>query len=150
MRVVPDTNTVVSGLLWHGAPRLVLDLARRGEITLYTSPDLIAELREVLGRSKLKNRLQLVDVSVRDLTLRYASLAHLVRPGSIPPVILNDPDDDMVLACALAANAEMIISGDLHLRDLKTYQGIPVVTANDLLKKFIPPSGSGRSSEPKP
>ena len=54
MRVVPDTNTVVCGLLWHGAPRLVLDLARRGEITLYTSPDLIAELRDVLGRGKLK------------------------------------------------------------------------------------------------
>jgi putative PIN family toxin of toxin-antitoxin system len=52
MRVVPDTNTVVSGLLWQGAPHDLLILASTGEITLYTSPALLAELRDVLNRPK--------------------------------------------------------------------------------------------------
>ena len=135
MRVVADTNTVISGLLWHGAPRKVLDLARTGQITLYTSPALLAELRDVLGREKFAKRLQAAGMSVRYLSLRYASLAHVVRPKPIRPVILNDPDDDIVLACALAANAEVIVSGDSHLLNLKNHQDIAIITANDLLER---------------
>ena len=58
MNVVPDTNTVVSGLLWQGAPRDVLALARAGEISLFTSPLLLAELRDVLKRPKFVTRLK--------------------------------------------------------------------------------------------
>jgi len=54
MRVVADTNTIVSGLLWRGAPRQVLDAARDGMITLFTSAILLAELEDVLKRAKLK------------------------------------------------------------------------------------------------
>src|SRR4051794_24518865 len=112
MRVVIDTNIVVSGLLWHGPPRQVLDAAREGIIELYTSEDLLAELDDVLGRGKFAARLLAARVTVAELVLGYSVLAHLIEPYDIGSVVLADADDDAVLACALAAQAEVIVSGD--------------------------------------
>ena len=136
MNVVPDTNTVVSGLLWQGAPRDVLGLARTGEITLYTSPVLLAELRDVLKRPKFAARLKKVGTTPRRLSLEFASLAKLTHPTPLKPVILAAPDDDAVLACAIAADAQIITSGDSHLLALKTYRGILILTAREFLDKL--------------
>jgi putative PIN family toxin of toxin-antitoxin system len=136
MRVVADTNTVVSGLLWHGPPRKIFDAARKGEFELFTSVALLTELEEVLGREKFAKRLAIADVTPRELVLGYAALAAPVTPLAIPAVILDDPDDDAVLACALAAQAEVIVSGDSHLLSLKNYQGIDILTAPKLLTRI--------------
>jgi putative PIN family toxin of toxin-antitoxin system len=136
MNVVLDTNTVVSGSLWSGAPRQALDLARSGMISLFTSPELLAELADVLGRKKFAERLALAQVSVDDLVYGYAAVAHTIRPIRIAPVILDDPDDDKVLACAKAANAEIITSGDHHLLKLKMYEGIQILQVNKFLERF--------------
>lgn len=135
MKLVLDTNTVISGLLWHGAPRQVLDLARSGSISLFTSPELLAELEDVLGRKKFAKRLSVAQVTVDELVFGYAALATTIRALNIEPVILADPDDDFVLACALAAKAEIIASGDSHLLDLKEYQGIRILTVNQVLEE---------------
>jgi predicted nucleic acid-binding protein len=66
----------------------------------------------------------------------YAALARLIEPAVIEPVILPDPDDDAVLACAVAARAEAIVTGDAHLLDLKQYEGIPILTAAQLLTRI--------------
>lgn len=136
MNVVLDTNTVISGLFWKGAPRQVLDLARSGVIFLFTSPELLAELADVLGREKFSKRLEQAQVTVDDLVYGYAALARTIRPTKIKPVILADPDDDQVLACAKAAKAEVITSGDSHLLDLKEYEGIQILTVNQFLKQI--------------
>ena len=133
MKVVPDTNTVVSGLLWQGAPHDVLELARAGEIMLYTSPALLAELRDVLNRPKFTARLKKVGTTSKRLSLEFAALAKLTHPDPIAPVILADPDDDAVLACALSADAQIITSGDSHLLALKTYRGISILSAREFL-----------------
>jgi putative PIN family toxin of toxin-antitoxin system len=133
MKVVPDTNTVVSGLLWQGAPHDVLTLARKGEITLYTSPALLAELRDVLTRPKFAARLKKSGSTPRKLSLEFAALAKLTHPEPIESVILPDPDDDAVLACAISADAQIITSGDRHLLKLKTYRGISILTAREFL-----------------
>lgn len=136
MRIVLDTNTVISGLFWRGAPRQVLDLARSGTFTLFTSPDLLAELANVLAREKFAERLKLASTSVEELVFGYASLARTVRPTRIESVIKADPDDDKVLACAKSAKAEIIISGDSHLLDLNEYKGIKILTINQLLDRY--------------
>ena len=138
MRVVVDTNTIVSGLLWYGNPRRVLDAARAGTLQLYTTAALLAEFEEVLQRPKFVQRLSLAGVTANTLVLGYASLARLVEPAELTPVILADRDDDAVLACALAARAEIIVSGDSHLLDLKDYKGIFIVTAAHLLTRITP------------
>ena len=60
----------------------------------------------------------------------------MVEPAAIPPVILSDPDDDAVLACALAAQAEAIVSGDGHLLQLGAYVAIPILPAEILIDQM--------------
>lgn len=126
---------MVSGLLWRGAPRPVLDLARAGSLTIFTSPELLAELANVLGREKFSARLALAETNADELVYGYAALAKTIRPVRIKPVIKADPDDDKVLACAKAAKAEIIASGDNHLLDLKEYEGIRILTVNQILEE---------------
>jgi uncharacterized protein len=133
VRVVADTNTVISGLLWHGAPRRLLNAARAGQIDLCTSAVLLAELQDTLQRDKFAERLERAGVTPRQLVVGYAALATPVKPATISPTILDDPDDDAVLACAVAAQAQVIASGDSHLLRLKEFQGIRILTVNELL-----------------
>ncbi|MBN1857744.1 putative toxin-antitoxin system toxin component, PIN family [Candidatus Bipolaricaulota bacterium] len=136
MRVVADTNIVVSGLLWHGLPRQILDAARDNVITIFSSISLLAELEEVLQREKFASRLALAGIEARELVLGYAALSTLVEPESIEPVVLADPDDDVVLACAVAAEAEAVVSGDNHLLELNSYREIPILGAAGLLARI--------------
>ena len=132
MRAVADTNIVVSGLLWQGPSRRVLERARQGEIELFTSSALLVELQDVLARRKFARRLELARVEPRKLVLGYAALARTVWPAEIPPTVVDDPDDDEVLACAVAAGAEVIVSGDSHLLTLVEFRGIRILRAADL------------------
>jgi putative PIN family toxin of toxin-antitoxin system len=136
MRVVADTNVVVSGLLWRDKPRRGLDAARDGIIELFTSTVLLEELEDVLSRAKFAPRLEVAQVTANELVLGYAALATVVEAISIEPVILADPDDDAVLACALAAQCEVITSGDSHLLDLKQYKEVRILTAAELVSEL--------------
>jgi putative PIN family toxin of toxin-antitoxin system len=133
VHVVADTNTVISELLWHGNPRQVLDAARTGAITLSTSAALLVELAEVLQRPKFAQRLARGNVTPHTLAFGYAALARLVVPASIAPVVEADSDDDAVLACAVAAQAEVIVSGDSDLLVLESYEGILIITGAQLM-----------------
>jgi putative PIN family toxin of toxin-antitoxin system len=140
---------VVSGLLYFGTPKLLIDMARAGAIELFTSAVLVQELRNVLGRSKFARRFQRRGVSPDDGVADYAALAHLVQPAPLAVPVSADPDDDAVLACAVAANADVIVSGDRHLLALGSYQGIPILTAAALLARLTPPAPPG-SAGPVP
>ena len=137
MRIILDTNTVISALLWKGSPHHLFTVARgRRDIALYSSPKLLAELADVLSRAKLAPAVSSTHRSPESLMRRYVGLVSIVVPASVPPVVAADPDDDHVLACALAAQADLIVSGDSHLLNLKTYQGIPIVTAAEVLSRL--------------
>ena len=133
MRLVLDTNIVVAGLLWQGAPRRLLDHAIDDAVTLYSSQPLLDELLHTLRYPKFAKRLALFDTSAPALTAQYTALITLVTPASIPATVMHDPDDDAVLACALAAQADLIVSGDAHLLNLKQFQRMPIVTAAQVL-----------------
>lgn len=136
MHVVADTNTVVSGLLWHGPPRQILDAAHTGTITLFTSASLLAELADVLQRPKFAQRLARANVTPHTLVFGYAALARLAVPTPIEPVVEADPDDDAVLACAVTTRAEVIVSGDSDLLALESYEGISIITASQLMARI--------------
>lgn len=136
MRVVLDTNAVISGLLWGGPPRQLLDAAIRGTIEIFTSSILLAELRETLSYPRLAQRLSDTGSSI-DLTVdRYLAIAHLTAPAAITPTVLGDPDDDHVLACALSAEADLIATGDTLLLNLKHFHRIPIVPATEALRRI--------------
>ena len=113
MRIVADTNTVISGLLYGGFPQEIINAAREKRITLYSSVTLIAELAEVIVREKFARQIRAARVSAPEVVADYAQLARIVVPAEIRPAVPGDPDDDEVLACALAAGAELIVSRDL-------------------------------------
>ena len=134
MRIVADTNTVLSGLLWQGPPRRLLELAREGTVLLCTSLTLLAELAEVMARDKFARQVHAAGISAAELVENYGRLAEVVTPEPLPAAVSRDPDDDHVLACAIAGNAELIVSGDKrHLLVLIEYQGIPIRSASEAL-----------------
>ena len=128
MRLVLDTNVVASGLLWGGAPAQLLDAAQVGEIELFTSRPLLAELSNILIRIKFAKAIAATGLPHGDLVLGYAELASVVEPAQIALTIAEDPADDEVLACAIAAHADLIVSGDKHLHSLGgQYKGITII-----------------------
>jgi putative PIN family toxin of toxin-antitoxin system len=142
MRIVADTNTVLSGLLWQGPPRRLLDLARQRAFTLCTSPTLLAELAEVIARDKFVDRVLAAGLAATALVQDYERLADIVEPQPLPTPVGRDPDDDHVLACALATQATLIVSGDKDLLDLHPYQGILILPAAAALQRLEPNKAS--------
>ena len=138
MRVVADTNTVVSAFLWGGAPADILTAAREQRLTLFTSAALIAELEDVLAREKFAARIAQVGSTVADLLAGYRALAQLVRTAEITPVS-RDPDDDQVIACALAADAGLIVTRDQDLRTLDPFRTIRILSAREALALIAQP-----------
>lgn len=140
MRLVLDTNVVASGLLWDGSPRLLLKAGRESRVALFTSPPLIAELAEILARKKFERKIAASGLSIDELVAGYCNLATVVRPWLIPPTILNDPDDDQVLACAVGAHADLIVSGDQHLLTLGRFRGIEILTVREAVTRTTQPT----------
>ena len=129
LRLVLDTNTALSGLLWGGTPSGLITAARAEQVVLYCSHDLLKELRGVIQREKFVKLLTTRNLKAEDLFDGYAALCRLVDPQPITRTS-PDPDDVMVLATALAARAHLIVSGDRkHLLVLRQFEGIPIVTA---------------------
>jgi uncharacterized protein len=89
----------------------------------------LAELQGVLSRDKFIKQLARRRLTVADVFDGYAALVSIVTPANITPTIARDPADDQVLAAALAASADLIVSGDAHLLDLKSFLGISIINA---------------------
>jgi uncharacterized protein len=128
VRAIFDTNVVISGLVWEGTLYPLIDAAVDGKVQLFTSPTLLTELRRILGKDYVAAKLSSKNYSADQVFAIYCELAELVYPNSVPRVIANDADDDHVIACALAANVDIIVSGDKHLHSLGiSYRGIQIL-----------------------
>ena len=136
MRLVLDTNTAVSGLIWGGVPGRLIDAAAAGTTQIISSVPLLDELHDVLFRKKFAAQLAEQAVDAADLFEGYAALVQLVGPAVIGPVILADPDDDIVLATAVACGADLIVSGDAHLLGIGEFQGISVLTPSAAVSRL--------------
>lgn len=133
MRVVLDTNTVISGLFWRGKPFQVLELMRAGTITVYTSEAILEELLDVLKRPKFSKRLAILKVSPQQVVNRFIEWVEVVEVGEVKKIVISDPDDDQIIACARSVNADFIISGDADILDIEEKVKIPIVTSGEFL-----------------
>jgi putative PIN family toxin of toxin-antitoxin system len=130
---VLDTNVVVSALLFRGELSRLHALWRKKAFTIAATKEIIEEYVRVLAYPKFKLTEREIEALVHEELLPY------IEPVTVSEDIKgvsNDPDDDKFLACAAAAKADFIVSGDAHLLNLKTYKGCPIVTAEKFLKKF--------------
>ena len=124
MRVVLDTNVLMSGIFFTGPPARILAAWAEGELDLLASVDILAEYRRVVDR--LRKKYPSVDVDpVLDLVIRESRIVELVP---IHADACSDKDDLKFLACALAGNATCVVSGDRALLRASGYEGIEVMT----------------------
>ena len=134
MRLVLDTNVVVSGLIWSGPPRRLLDMGRSGGVFLFSSAILLDELAEVLARKKFAALLAARKITPEFLMRRYGMLATLVNPVPVERTVPTDEDDDHVIATALGARADAIATGDEDLLQLHPYRRIQILSPADVLR----------------
>jgi len=126
-------------LLWAGTPAVALQLARDKEIELCTSRALIRELREVLQRPKFATAIRKTGRSAMELIADYRRVVKQVPVRRLRRRIARDAADDRVLACAIAARAALIVSGDRDLLSLTIVEGVEVVTPGALARHFPRP-----------
>jgi putative PIN family toxin of toxin-antitoxin system len=136
VKLVVDSNVLISGLLWHGPPHRLIEQARAGKTSFFSSPALLAELADVLTRERFSKALASSRSEIEQILGEVQSLVVLVRSVALPSPVCRDPDDDELLAAALAAQADLIVSGDRDLLALVAFQGIPIVSPAQALERI--------------
>jgi putative PIN family toxin of toxin-antitoxin system len=134
LRVVADPGVLVSAVLASaGPPAQIVDRWRSGEFDLVVSPKLLAELEEVLLRPKFHGVVAEGDAAAYVDAL--AAEAVLVADPENVERVTADPDDDYLVALAVAAGADALVSGDAHLTELIDAP-VPVITPRQLLERL--------------
>ena len=137
MRGVVDTNVLLSGLIWHGAPHTLLEKVRSGTLMLVTSPALLAELAGVIARPKFRAILARFAIDPGRMLVELRLMAEIVDPPPLPEAVSRDADDDAVLALAVAAQVNFIVSGDRDLLVVGAFAGIPILTPVQALTRDV-------------
>ena len=133
MRVVLDTNVLMSGIFFGGPPATIIAAWAEGELELLASVDILTEYRRVGDR--LRKKYPAVDLNpVLDLVIRES---RIVEPVPINADVCSDKDDLKFLACALAGNADCVVSGDRALLRASGYEGIEVMTPRQFQTRFL-------------
>jgi putative PIN family toxin of toxin-antitoxin system len=131
MKVVIDTNVFVSSF-FGGNPRKIVDMWKQGKLTLCLSKEIVSEYTTVLDRIGLENQKEL-----KEIFSLFARGIHSVFSGKTPvlKVVIDDPDDDKFIECAVALKAEYIISGDKDLLEVSEYLGIKILNPREFLNR---------------
>jgi len=131
MKVVIDTNVFVSSF-FGGNPRKIVDMWKQGKLTLCLSKEIVSEYTTVLDRIGLENQKEL-----KEIFSLFARGIHSVFRGKTPvlKVVIDDPDDDKFIECAVALKAEYIISGDKDLLEVSEYLGIKILNPREFLNR---------------
>ena len=129
MRLVLDANVFVSALISRkGAPAKLLEYWQEERFDVVISPAILQEVQRVLHYPKLQQRYQLPEEGIQRLLRLLRRQAIGVEPSEELTVIQHDPTDNRYLECAIAGEADIIVSGDHHLVELGEYQGIQLLT----------------------
>ncbi len=138
LKATLDTNVFVSSLLVKtGLPAQVLNAWRERRYVLVTSPAIVAEIRATLSYPRIRRKYPIPDEDIQQL-LTLLEQDALVVPGDADgaSAVPADPADERVLACAVVAGADVIVSGARHLLDLGAYCGIPILTVREFLERL--------------
>jgi len=135
LKIVLDTNVFVSALINpRGKPAQILNYVFENKIRLFTSPSIIEELERVLSYPKLVKRHGLEKQELKKFVSDLLSILSLVEGKKAIEVIAEDPADNNYLSCVVDAKADFIVSGDIHLLNLREYEGIQIITPAQFLE----------------
>jgi putative PIN family toxin of toxin-antitoxin system len=130
MKVVLDTNVIISGLLFGGNPEIILEAAQTNALSAYTSDFLLEEATRIL-----RDKFHIDPAQVKETERLLRSVCTVVKPKSVP-TILRDTPDNQVLAITHEAKIEAIITGDKELLAQKEYNGVPIVTVEQFVARY--------------
>lgn len=138
MRVVIDTNVIISGLRNSvTTPYQVMNLWRQAEIELLSSEATRQELERVLNYPKVRNLILLSDEEIQQFLSLYGEKTSHIEAAVAVDEVATDPTDTIFLAVAVAGNARYIVTGDTkHLLPLKSYRGIEIVSPTTFLTLY--------------
>jgi uncharacterized protein len=137
LRIVLDSNVVISGFLFGGPPARLLQQVIAGTAQCFTSLAILDEIRGVSQRPKFGLSPEQVLTFVEELH----ALCRVATPRERIRAIAADPDDNAVLECAVEAGAHVVVSGDAHLLDLREWRGIRILTPSEAIRKI----GAGKA-----
>lgn len=132
IKIVLDTNVIISGLGWKGKPREIIKLWEKAKITFYISAEILNEYIEVLER----NIIPANDYKWFVRLLEEKKNIEIVKPKEHFDIVKEDPDDNIFLDCAIESNVKYIITGNDHLLNLKEFKGIKIITPSDFLEVY--------------
>ena len=130
LRVVLDTNVLVSAIISNGRPRQLVKKGISNQFSIVTSESILQELAKVIHRPKFKTS----EEEIRRITLALRRTAEFVDVQSKLVVVADDPKDDMIINTAIDGCADLIVSGDKHLLCLESYHGIRIVNVETALR----------------
>jgi hypothetical protein len=132
MRVVLDTNTVISALLFTGTASRLVALWQSRRIAVLVSKAILEEYLRVLAYPKFDLGDQEIKTLIQEELLPFV---RTVRVRKHLAVVRRDPEDNKFLECAVAGRAKYVVTSDLDLRQLETYRGIPILTVGQFLQR---------------
>lgn len=133
MRVVLDTNVIISAFLWQKSLKPIYSAVRQGKITPCFNQATWQELQRALLYKKLAEQLAKVNIKPEDITKLLVSRSRFSISRSKTTVIKDDPSDNYFIDCVLSSRASLVVSGDRHLLQLKKFRGVEVVSPKDFL-----------------
>lgn len=129
LRVVFDTNVLISALGWDAKPEACLEQVLHDQVEGYISPAILNELTRVMEYP----RFEFTDDEQQSFLEIILASFHVVAPAISLDVVAADPDDDKILECAIASNADSIVSGDSHLQELGAYRTVEILSPAEFL-----------------
>lgn len=133
LRAVLDTNILVSALLFRGELSRISELWKSGKVIPLVSKETFQELRAVLEYPKFRLTKDEISTIIEVEILPFFEVVEIANQVS---GICNDPDDDKFISCTISASADIIVSGDKHLCELRAYKSVRIIKAADLMKIF--------------
>lgn len=133
MRIVLDTNVLISGIFFSGPPSEILKAWKRREIQFVLTPEIADEY------IKVANILAIDYPGIEINSILYLILANseIIQAPVLSQQVCEDPDDDKFLACAMASGCKVIVSGDKHLLRLSGYQRIDILNPRNFIEKYL-------------
>ena len=135
LRIVLDSNVIISAFLFGGQPGHILHRVIEGSLQCFISLPILDEIRDILQRPKFG----LSSDRALDLVEQLHDICRVVTPGKSIRAISADPDDNRVLECAAEAGARIIVSGDSHLLAPGQWRGIRILSPADFVKDVLQP-----------
>ena len=129
MKIVVDANIFVSSYFWGGNPRKIFERIIAGLDELYISQEILNEIKDVISRSKFHadiNEIKLYIDSIEEI-------ANKIDVKKLLKTVSRDQDDDKYIECAISGDVNFIISGDIHLLEIKEYENVKIMKAKEFL-----------------